>query len=58
MGKPEAVRRPRFHPVEGLTFLMPNTADRGLAVAVCLRNEDLERLREDKEFIKYGTYVG
>ena len=58
LGKPEAVRRPQFVPVESLIYLMPKRLDGEISVAVCLRDEDLERLREDAEFVKYGTYIG
>lgn len=34
------------------------TLDGGIAVAICLRDEDMERLREDKKFSKYGRYIG
>ncbi|KAL4948832.1 hypothetical protein BDW69DRAFT_198578 [Aspergillus filifer] len=43
LGKPEAVRRPHFRPVEGV------------GVAVYLRDEDSERMKADSEF---GRFVG
>jgi hypothetical protein len=58
LGKPEAVRRPQFDPVESLIYLMPRTLDGEIAVAICLRDEDMERLRADEEFAKYGRYIG
>ena len=58
LGKPEAVRRPQFVPVEGLIYLMPKALDGEIAVAICLRDEDMERLRADQEFAKYCKYVG
>jgi trichothecene 3-O-acetyltransferase len=58
LGKPEAVRRPQFEPVESLIYLMPRTLDGEIAVAICLRDEDMERLRADGEFAKYGRYIG
>ena len=58
LGEPEAVRRPRFEPVESLIYLMPRTLDGEIAVAICLRDEDMERLRADEEFAKYGKYIG
>ena len=58
LGKPEAVRRPRFVPVESLVYFMPRTLDGEIAVALCLRQEDLERLRADERFAMYGKYVG
>ncbi|OAP60481.1 hypothetical protein AYL99_05483 [Fonsecaea erecta] len=58
LGKPEAVRRPQFVPVESLFYLMPRKPNGEIAAALCLREEDLERLRRDEEFIKYAVYVG
>lgn len=58
LGKPEAVRRPRFEPVESLIYLMPRTLDGEITVGLCLRDEDLERLRADEDFARYGSYVG
>ncbi|PPR07489.1 hypothetical protein CVT26_013458 [Gymnopilus dilepis] len=58
VGRPEAVRRPRFVPVESLMYLMPKRGDGEVAAFLCLRDEDIERLRRDEEFVKYGVYVG
>ena len=58
LGKPEAVRRPRFNTVQSLMFLMPKTLDGEIAAAICLRDDDLNRLQEDNEFRKYGVYIG
>jgi len=58
LGKPEAGRRPQFEPVESLIYSMPRTLDGEIAVAICLRDEDMERLRADEEFAKYGSYIG
>lgn len=58
LGKPEAVLRPRFAPVESLIYLMPRRPDGEIAVAICLRDEDMGRLRADEEFGKYGRYIG
>ena len=57
LGKPEAVRRPQFEPVESLIYLMPRALDGEIAVAICLRDEDMERLRCDADFTKYGEYI-
>ncbi|KAI9830062.1 MAG: hypothetical protein M1819_005892 [Sarea resinae] len=58
LSRPEAVRRPQFVPVESLIYLMPRALDGEIAVAICLRDEDMERLRVDKEFMKYGKCIG
>ena len=57
-GNPEAVRRPQFEPVESLIYLMPKTLDGEIAVAICLSDGDMERLRADEAFTMYGTYIG
>ncbi|KAJ5594090.1 uncharacterized protein N7459_000298 [Penicillium hispanicum] len=58
LGKPEAVRRPCFTVVESLFYLMPPSPDGAMAVAICLRDEDWERLKMDQEFSTYGRYIG
>ncbi|KAL6231089.1 transferase family-domain-containing protein [Aspergillus navahoensis] len=58
LGKPEVVRRPRFVPVESLIYMMPKSLNGALAVALCLRIEDWERLNADEEWKKYATYIG
>lgn len=58
LGKPEAVRRPRFRPVESLMYIMPMTPGGELVVAMCLRERDWEGLRADGEFMRYATYIG
>ncbi|KAK6533797.1 hypothetical protein TWF694_002726 [Orbilia ellipsospora] len=57
IGKPEAVRRPQFTGVESLMYLMPRKPDGEIAVALCLREDDLDRLNSDEEFLRYGTCV-
>ncbi|MCJ1464393.1 hypothetical protein MMC07_003006 [Pseudocyphellaria aurata] len=58
LGTPESVRRPRFNPCESLIYLMPRTLEGEISLAICLRDDDLERLRADEEFAKYGTFIG
>ena len=57
-GKPVAVRRPRFVPFESLMYLMPRAPDGGIAVAMCLGEEDTERLKGDEEWVRHARYVG
>ncbi|KAL4941035.1 transferase family-domain-containing protein [Aspergillus oleicola] len=57
LGKPEAVRRPHFAPLEGLIYFMPTRLDGEVGVTVCLRDEDLERLKGDEEFGTFGVSV-
>jgi hypothetical protein len=58
MGEPEAVLRPAFVPVESLFYLMPKTRGGEIAAALCLRDEDLERLKRDGEFNRFASFVG
>lgn len=51
-------RRARFDPIEGLMYLMPMDRSGGVDAAICLSDEDLERLRCDKEFMHYGKWIG
>ena len=58
LGRPKAVRRPRFKALEGLVFLMPKSLEEDVAAAICLREEDMNRLRTDPYFGKYAQYIG
>lgn len=58
LGKPEAVRRPAFLPVESLMYILPKSPKGEMPVAVCLRDEDWERLKSDSEFVNYATFIG
>ncbi|KAK4148641.1 transferase family-domain-containing protein [Chaetomidium leptoderma] len=58
LGKPEAVRRPCFVPVEGLGYFMPRLGRGQIVVAICLRAKDLQGLQDDTEFSRYTTYIG
>ncbi|OKL58174.1 hypothetical protein UA08_06415 [Talaromyces atroroseus] len=59
-GFPSAVRRPRFAEGsrEGLVYFLPKTLKGDIVVGVCLGDEDLERLKEDQDFIQFGKFVG
>ncbi|KAF2227703.1 transferase [Elsinoe ampelina] len=57
-GEPEAVRRPSFDGVEGLVYFMPKRGDGEVVVGVCLRGEDLERLRKDEVWGRWAEFVG
>jgi hypothetical protein len=57
LGTPLVVRRPQFTPVESLAYFMPRAMDGEIALGICLRGEDLARLKGDEEFTKYGRLV-
>lgn len=54
------MRRPRLEEGvrEGLVYFLPKRLDGEFVVGVCLRGEDLGRLREDREFGRFGEYIG
>ena len=58
LGKPDCVRRPQFPPCESLIYLMPKRLDGEIAVGICLSVEDMERLRTDEQFARFGRYIG
>lgn len=57
LGLPESVRRPEFTPVESLMYFLPKTKKGDVALAICLREEDMEALRKDGEMMKYATFI-
>ena len=57
LGKPEAARRPAFEAWESLVYLMPKKTDGEIAVAMCLKEEDVGRLNRDAELAKYAHFV-
>ncbi|KAK1547770.1 trichothecene 3-O-acetyltransferase [Colletotrichum paranaense] len=58
LGKPESVRRPQFTPVESLGYLLPKAPDGSIALAICLRDEDMNGLKKDELWLKYSKYIG
>ncbi|KAL7947786.1 transferase family domain-containing protein [Trichoderma barbatum] len=58
LGKPEAVRRPWFTPLQSFVYFMPRKGDGEIALAVCLGGEDMERLKADKQFTTYARHDG
>ncbi|GAB7332332.1 hypothetical protein MBLNU13_g04161t1 [Cladosporium sp. NU13] len=58
LGRSEAVRRSRSHVTEGLMYLMPRSREGEVGLVVCLREEDLQALREDGEWGRFAEYVG
>ncbi|KAK2058253.1 hypothetical protein LY76DRAFT_655381 [Colletotrichum caudatum] len=58
LGKPESVRRPRFTPAEGLTYLLPKSREGSVALANFLSDDDVNKLKEDDEWVNYTKYIG
>lgn len=58
LGFPECVRRSRWATAEGVIYLMPKTRDGDVDAAICLRNDDWEKLSRDKTWNEFGDYIG
>ncbi|MCJ1469993.1 hypothetical protein MMC07_008638 [Pseudocyphellaria aurata] len=58
LGKPEFVRRPNFGPLDGLAYMMPRNLAGDIDVAICLKTDDLERLKDDSVWRTYADYIG
>ncbi|KZL81664.1 trichothecene 3-o-acetyltransferase [Colletotrichum incanum] len=58
LGKPESVRRPQFTPVESLAYLLPKSREGSIALAICLRDDDMAKLKADEEWMEYSKYIG
>ncbi|WZH46583.1 trichothecene 3-O-acetyltransferase [Fusarium acuminatum] len=58
LGMPESVRRPLFEPFESLAYLLPKRPDGEITAALSFRDEDIERLKVDEEWVKYAQYIG
>ena len=58
LGKPEFVRRPTFAPLDGLAFIMPQNLAGDIDVAISLKDDDLERLKDDPMWKTYADFIG
>jgi hypothetical protein len=58
LGAPVSVRRPQFMPIEGSVILLPKAPDDEIVAGVCLREDDMERLKTNNEFMRYAEYIG
>ncbi|KAH8817114.1 transferase family-domain-containing protein [Xylogone sp. PMI_703] len=58
LGKPKSVRRPQFVPCENLIYLLPKSTEGDVTAAICISEDDMDKLRADEEFKKYATFVG
>lgn len=57
LGKAEAVVRPMFDPVESLVYVLPKNRDSDVSVMLCLREQDMERMRGDGDVKKWATFI-
>ncbi|KAF3353235.1 hypothetical protein VdG1_08492 [Verticillium dahliae VDG1] len=53
-----ATSPPRFTLVESLIYLLPRSTDGSVGVAICLLEEDMERLKADAEWNELADFVG
>lgn len=58
LGAPTSLRRPQSMPIEGSIILLPKAPDGEMVAGVSLRNDDMEKLKMDDEFMKYAEYIG
>lgn len=60
LGKPEAVRRPRFREGarEGLVYFLPRARDGEIVVGVCLEEEDMQRLKVSPQVAEWARWIG
>lgn len=58
LGMPEAARRPRMAPWPSLLYLMPKDKEGDIAVAVCLREDELMMIRRDEAWSAFADYMG
>ncbi|KAF6766853.1 Transferase [Kalmanozyma brasiliensis GHG001] len=58
LGKPLAVRRPAFIPVESLMYMMPKSSSGETVVGMCLRSEDWSALMRDGDWASHVRYIG
>lgn len=58
LGRAEAVRLTDLMNHEGMMFFLPAEPSGDITIAMCLRDEDLVRLRADELFAQHGRYLG
>ena len=58
LGMPEFMRRPALTPLEGLAYFMPKDLKGNIDLAIALRESDLEKLRDDAEWMGYAEFIG
>ena len=46
-----------FDPVESLVYVLPKNRDSDVSVMLCLREQDMERMRGDGDVKKWATFI-
>lgn len=57
LGAPEAVRLPLSGPDEGIIYAFPKRPDGQVVLAMCLRDTDIEVMKQDEELLRYGEII-
>jgi trichothecene 3-O-acetyltransferase len=57
-GMPEWVRRPRWDSAEGVIYLMPKTREGDIDAAICLSEQDWDRMHRDMVWNEFAEYIG
>ncbi|KAJ0423123.1 transferase family-domain-containing protein [Aspergillus carlsbadensis] len=57
LGPCEAVRLPLAPADPGIVYALPKRADGQVALAMCLQDVDIEALKRDREFFRYGRFI-
>ncbi|CEL05739.1 hypothetical protein ASPCAL06854 [Aspergillus calidoustus] len=57
LGMCEAVRLPLPPADPGIVYALPKRADGQVVLAMCLENVDIEALKRDREFVRYGRFI-
>ncbi|KAJ5263228.1 hypothetical protein N7478_010833 [Penicillium angulare] len=58
LGKPAFVRRPQSKPVQSLLYFLPSMDNGDIDVLLCLRDDEIQGLRDDVEWCRYAEYIG
>lgn len=58
LGKPAIIRRPKSKPVQGLLYFLPRLEQGDMDVLLCLKENEIQGLRSDPEWSRYGEYIG
>jgi hypothetical protein len=57
LGMCEAVRLPLPPADPGIVYALPKRADGQVVLAMCLEDVDIEALKRDTEFVRYGRFI-
>ena len=58
LGMPETVRWQSLVPVESIECCLLREQDGKIAIGICLREDDIERLKTDDELLRFAKFDG